>query len=232
MTLLFDVQVELATALNSLGDRTGRGIEDLYCFHASAHINISVDGFILLRRNDRLDSARLLVRPAMETMLRLRAVRAKPHLVYRVLYSETIENTRWFSAIGKRHDLPYIPEHQRPEWLEFRARCEAQFGCASIHDTTLTVYDAARETGVESYYDSHYRAYCKFTHGALQAITGDFDEITDPEDTRVMLQCGITALDALAAVGAEIPNLESLTSRFAKLTELKPQALVREKSRT
>ena len=48
-------------------------MEDMYYFYASKHIHDTLDAFIVLRGQHRVDGARLLVRPALETMLKLRA---------------------------------------------------------------------------------------------------------------------------------------------------------------
>ena len=62
MALLSELQPAIAVALDSLGGKMTKGVEDLYYLYASRHINIAVDAFILLRREHRIDGARLLVR--------------------------------------------------------------------------------------------------------------------------------------------------------------------------
>ena len=71
LALLSELQPAIAAALDSLGGKMTKGVEDLYCLYASRQINTAVDAFILLRRDHRIDGARLLVRPALEAMLRL-----------------------------------------------------------------------------------------------------------------------------------------------------------------
>src|SRR5881227_4323391 len=80
MALLSEIQPAIAVALDSLGGKMTKGVEDLYYLYASRHINTAVDAFILLRHEHRIDGARLLVRPALETMLRLQAVRVRTYL--------------------------------------------------------------------------------------------------------------------------------------------------------
>lgn len=64
------------------------------------------------------------------------------------------------------------------------------------------------------YYDSHYRTYCRYSHGARWAMGGFLSDVTDPEDNRVMGLCTWSAVYALAAIGAEAPNLQSLLERL------------------
>src|SRR4029077_10528632 len=105
MTLLSELSPAISVALDSLGGKMTNGVEDLYYLYASRHINIAVDAFMLLRREHRIDGARLLVRPALEAMLRLQAVRAKAHLLYRVLLAEAREADKWFGRVAKRHGV-------------------------------------------------------------------------------------------------------------------------------
>lgn len=117
----------------------------------------------------------------------------------------------------------------RREWQAFKDRCIAQFGADKVEDVPLSSYDAAAEIGVEAYYDSHYRGYCQYTHGALEAVSGSLDELTDPEDARVMLHSAMIALEALADMGAKCPGIASFRERFSEVTSQKPNKLFRRK---
>jgi hypothetical protein len=227
MALLSELQPAIAVALDSLGGKMTKGVEDLYYHYASRHINIAIDAFILLRREHRIDGARLLVRPALETMLRLQAVRVKKYLLYRVLFREALEADKWFGGVARRHGVAYTRVCDRDEWQAFKDRCIAQFGAEKLQDVPLSSYDAAAEIGVEAYYDSHYRGYCQYTHGALEAISGSLDELTDPEDTRVMLHSAMIALEALADLGADCLGIASFRERLSEVINQKPDGLFR-----
>ncbi|HEY2800016.1 MAG TPA: DUF5677 domain-containing protein [Chthoniobacterales bacterium] len=229
MTLLSELQPALAVALDSLGGRMTKGVEDLYYLYASSHINTAVDAFILLRREHRIDGARLTVRPALETMLRLQAVRTKPYLLYRVLLREALEADKWFGSVARRHGVAYTRVCDRDGWQAFKSRCAAQFGPDKLEDAPLNSYGAAAAIGAEAYYDSHYRGYCQYTHGALEAVSGSLDELTDPEDARVMLHSAISALEALVDMGAECPGIASFRKRFGDVIATKPDRLCRQK---
>jgi len=114
-------------------------------------------------------------------------------------------------------------------WQTFKARCVSEFGAETLAEGRFTSYDAAAAIGIESYYETHYRAYCQYTHGALEAVSGALNELTDPEDTRVMLSSAITALEALVQMGAYCPNEESLCERFNNLMTKKADKLFRHK---
>lgn len=229
MALLSELRPAIDAALDSLGGKMTKGVEDLYYLYASRHINTAIDGFILLRREHRIDGARLLVRPALEAMLRLQAVRVKTYLLYRVLLREALEADKWFGGVARRHGVAYTRVCDRDEWQAFKDRCIAQFGADKLEDVPLSSYDAAVEIGVQAYYDSHYRGYCQYTHGALEAVSGSLDELTDPEDTRVMLHGAMIALEALADIGAEFSGIESFRERFSAVISQKPEKLFRRK---
>jgi len=227
MALLWEIQPAIAVALNSLGGKMTKGVEDLYYLYASSHINTAVDAFILLRREHRIDGARLLVRPALETMLRLQAVRVRTYLLYRVLLREALEADKWFGSVARRHGVAYTRVCDRAKWQAVKNRCVAQFGADKLEDVPLDSYGAAAAIGLEAYYDSHYRGYCQYTHGALEAVSGSLDELTDPEDTRVMLHSAMIALDALVDIRAECPGIASLRERFSEVITQKPDKLFR-----
>lgn len=230
MTLLSDIEPAISDALNSLGKRMTKRMEDMYYFYATKHIHDALDAFIVLRGQHRLDGACLLVRPALEAMLKLRAVRAKPHLLHRALLADNKELDKWFSSTARRHDVPYTPISERVEWAAFKHRFALQFGADNLEDDTpLTAYDAAKAIGIEPYYDTHYRGFSHYTHGLLEAISGGLDELIDPEASRVMLQSAITALDALTYLGANCPNLESLSQRATEVLSKRPDKLLRQR---
>jgi hypothetical protein len=106
----------------------------------------------------------------------------------------------------------------------------AQFGAESLDDDTpLSAYDAAKAIGIEHYYDTHYRGFGHYTHGLLEAISGGLDELIDPEASRVILQSGMTALEALNHLGAHIPNLKSLEKGSVDVLNKRPDKLFRQK---
>ena len=229
MTLLSDLEPAIAAAIDSLGGGLPKSVADTYYLYASRHINISVGGFIVLRREHQVDGARLLVRPALETMFRLRAIHTKPYLLYRALFSEALETDKWFGGVAKRNGLPYTPVRESDLWQAVKNRCASEFGAEKLEDARLTAYEAAAAIGFEAYYDSHYRAYCHYAHGLLEAVSGKLDELTDPLDTRVMLSSAMTALEVLIDIGADCPNMESFRQRFTDLMSRKPDKLFRGK---
>ena len=225
--LLQDLQHELEKGLNSLGGTPKHAIQDSYYFYAAVHMNRIVHGFLFLRQHGYADAAKFLVRPAIESMMRIQAVRKQPDLVYRIIYTETLEDDKWTAPVAKRLGQSYTSRRDSEDWIEFRKLCISEFGRENVVDEKLRLRTAAEIVGIESYYDTHYRMYCRYTHGGLQAMSGELDSLSDPEDSRTLVLCAFTALDASASIGADCANLNSLRERMTDLTTRKPEPLQR-----
>lgn len=63
LELVSDMQVELADALSSLTGKQHEGLQDVFPIYSAAHINRTLDGYILLRRSSRIDASKLLNPP-------------------------------------------------------------------------------------------------------------------------------------------------------------------------
>jgi hypothetical protein len=101
LTLLCEIQQELANTLNSLGDKQGRGALDNYYFHSARHVNRAAEGFVFLRKSGWIDASKFLVRPLIETMFRVEAIQKKTELFYRIAYSETIvKDPKWIGSVA------------------------------------------------------------------------------------------------------------------------------------
>src|SRR5947199_9138959 len=92
LNLVVDVHVELSEALNSLGKKKARDMRDNYKFWSCFYMGRASQGYIILRKAGAMAESRFLVRPAIEIMFRLEAVRQKPELVHRIGYTETKPN--------------------------------------------------------------------------------------------------------------------------------------------
>jgi hypothetical protein len=74
---------------------------------------------------------------------------------------------------------------------------------------------------MEQHYQVSYRLYCKFTHGALGALSGALDEVTDDSDSRVMSWCVCQALGLLERqTPAKLPDLGVFYERLDRLVFL------------
>jgi hypothetical protein len=228
LTLLSELEVELAAALNSLGGKVPNAITDRYYVDVATYIHRAADGYLLLRGQDRVDASKLLIRPAIGGMIRIQALRKKPEIFYHIAYSERLEDHKWFRSAAVRAGMLYAKDDPDPPgWGEFEKAFQREFPEVPLNRSKLSLRDAAVIGGFEDYYDSHYRLYCQYAHAALRAMGGHSDDISDPEDTRTMILCAFAALGALTDVGAESPNAGSLHARVDDLSKSKPPSLKR-----
>jgi len=215
LNLLCDMQQELANALDSVGGQQSRGALDNYYFYSADHVNRAAEGFIFLRKSRRIDASKLLVRPVIETMFRVEAIQKKPELFCRIAYSESVvEDPRWIGPAARRAGATFDEDTHSKRFEKFKAKLSKQLPNVALEDNDISLREIAEVAGFARYYDSHYRMYCRYTHGALRAIGGFLTNLTDPEDNRVMGFCTFSAVNALAKIGAEAPNLQSLLQRL------------------
>lgn len=217
LSLVRETQSELASSLNSLGGKGCSGVERFIGF-SGREMNHAVDGYISLRESGRIGSSKLLVRPAIEIMLRARAVSLQPSLIYRILFKERIDRAKWMGPIATKQGIEY---DDAAAWDEFKRHCEAMFPGETLIDAKLSLRDIAGKIGLGDFYDSTYRTYCQFTHATLEAISGDLNELTDPADNRIMAICTLMANRALFTIGAEQSDrFESLAQKMSEMVAL------------
>lgn len=208
---LENAQADLAGALNLLGEdgRQSDGLTDNFNFYSACHVNRASDAFLLLRKADRIDAAKLLIRPAIEAIVRVLAVQKQPQLLLRIAYSEWIENGKWYRPTMRRLGKPYDEAAERKKWDSFKDAYISHFPEHPILEEKLTLMDAAIAAGPEAvgFYDSHYRLYCKFTHAAFEASVGELNDLT-PADTRTMLLCTNYALEVVREIANRPPTRE------------------------
>jgi hypothetical protein len=223
LELLCDMCNELSGAVNSLGGKSG-DFSVHFKFHSAKYLNYAAEGFIFLRQATppRFAPSKLLIRPAIEIMFRLAAIRKQPQLLYRIAYSEREEDWKWFSKTAARAGKTHGYDRTTHEklWDDFKTKYAKHFPGHKSVDQSISTYDLAAAAGLANYYDSHYRMYCRYTHAAFGAVEGRLDDLATPEDNRTMALCCLTALEVLNPLGAKMPNLNSLSKRLNNLDQM------------
>jgi hypothetical protein len=209
------MQRELASALNSLGGKDGKGLPEQFVFYSAVQINRAVLGYIVLAHQDQPKSAVLLVRPALEAMFRLQAVRVTPALVCRIAATEKDEEEKMVRSMG-RLDADQAVAALKSQWTDFEQKYVAKYGADAFCAEKISVYDVAKAAGMEHVYNAHYRLYCKFTHAALRAAVGGFDAVT-MRDAPLLAACTGAAIEAMGALGADIRGYVDLQREFQAL---------------
>jgi hypothetical protein len=101
LKLVEEIVAEMTRALDSLTGKKHKGLFDGYQFWSSKHLHRAADAFAFLRRSGRLDGTKFLMRPAIEMAFRLLAVRQHPNLLYRIAFSEHIQEKKFLNAAAK-----------------------------------------------------------------------------------------------------------------------------------
>jgi hypothetical protein len=213
LKLLSDMQAELRDVLNALGGMHGDGLLQHYLFHTAAHINRAVEGYVYLRESGRVEASKHLIRTAIEAIIRLQSVRKQPELLFRIAFAEFNEDKKWIRSL-QRPDVADAIRVIDARWAAFVREYRMKYPEHPLTEEELPLRHAAESAGIEGYYDTHYRLYCRFTHAAFRASTGYLSEF-EPEDNRTMTLCAFAAAEALVALGAPAPNLASLKQRLS-----------------
>ncbi len=213
LALLHDYEVELCNAIQGLAGKGSREAVDRYIFQLAAQLARWIDGFLCLRANGRDDASRLIVRPCIEATLRIEAVKNKPELFYQIAFDENKEDEkilRTAPAAIRDKALPALAKL----WEDFRTTYRAAYPAHALVEAPLSTWEVAETAGRSEFYNTDYRLYCQFTHGALRAVIGGYDE-TMPDAAHVLCLCALAALTVLASFEAPAPNLGSLNDRLS-----------------
>jgi hypothetical protein len=211
LVLLSDAQKELARTIESLAGTTV-GIREHYMGHTLGLANKALDAFVELRRIDRVPASKLLIRPAIEAVIRACAVQKQPDLIFRIAFTEFEEDNKWFSGTNPGLSLA---AHEK-NWDDFKADFATTYPNSPQVERKISVWDLAQAADLGFTYDSFYRTYCQYTHGALRASTGSLDVITATDEQTLTLFC-LKAIDALVLIGGTSPNLPALLKHLPPL---------------
>ena len=217
LKLVEDFNNELRNGLASLEGKKP-GLLDTYRFWSAKHLQRAVDGFAFLRRSGRVDGSKFLVRTAIELMIRLQAASQHPALFYRIAHSEYLQDKQLLRIAG---DDPKLQAQNDKNWEGFKNAFMSEFPTVPIPGVgdRLKIEHLAKKAGLSPSYNSHYRIYCRYTHGALHASSGNIDEATDRADNQTIAVTALLALDKLISFGANSSNRDGLAQRLAHITQ-------------
>jgi Family of unknown function (DUF5677) len=216
MKLLLDLVTASLHAIKSLEGQLPKTLIREYFYYSARGINEAALGFWVLRDRGLKVGARLLVRPAIEAVFRMNAVKQKPELIYRIFYEEAVELDKWTRRMLQFRGIePKATTFDSPEWRTIREGCVKAFGKDKLTDAPMKLVDFARAAGMEQVYYVSYAMYCKHTHGSFTALQGRLDFMSDPTDVWTMVMSSMEALEVLVLwVGGECRDFERLRERW------------------
>src|SRR4030095_15993168 len=212
LCVLKDLQNLLAAAVDSLGGVNPPSREAGYLGWAAAHLNRTIEGYVWLREPGRVCASKLMVRPMVETVLYALAVMKGKGFLFRKAFTEWDEEGKLYGrdkSLKSRHlrELEVLVK----EWR----KADPSY---PFKRKIVKCRDAAEIAGLLPVYESAYRIYCKFTHGAMRAVQGDLDDMTDPLDTQIGIWCALVMLAELQRhTPAHVPDLRPHEKRVQEL---------------
>jgi hypothetical protein len=213
LELLSDMHGQLRDTLISVKVKNASSMLDRFLVGMAIYIKQAAESYILLRKASKTDDSRLLIRPAIEAMILILAVRKDPPLLYRIAYTEVDEHRKWARDLSIKAGRDYDAEEIK-KLSDFKREYTAQFPNHPLVEQRLSWFDAATTAfGTEDYYKRYYRLYCKFIHPQLAVVAGSLDHFNS-EDNPTIATCVLCGLEAVASVGGQVPNLDSLRGRL------------------
>ena len=212
LAVLKELQQLLVAALDSLGEVKPASKESGYVGWAAAHVNKILDGYLWMREPGRVDASKLMIRPLVETVLFVVAVTRERGFLFLKAFTEWQEESRLYA-----HDPRLKAKHQQdlPDLIREWTKKDASY---PFRRKTVSCRDAAVSANLLPVYESAYRIYCKFTHGAMRAIHGSLDDMTDPIDTQIVIWGALVMLDQLKNhTQADVPDLAVQLNKVQKL---------------
>jgi len=228
-----ELQTLLAKALNSIAGKTTEA-EVSYLVWGATHVNKTVAGYVELRKQQMVHASKLLIRPVIEATAAVIAAIKKPEFLFQKAHSEYQQDKKLigeFRKLLEKTGQPTTAVQQQTadaekSWQRFerkwtrirpahpKKRGEIKFP-AVLHAADLDPWYA------------QYRLYCQFTHGALRAVAGDLDDMTDPADNLVISWLTLMMLDQLRKhAPVQVPDLQPFLEKadcLMRQTAWKPQ---------
>jgi hypothetical protein len=209
--LLKELQPIFVDALNSLGGKKPTDAASSYLGRVAINVNRASDGYLFLRESGRMDASKFLVRPALEAVFSGTVAMKNKAFLFRKAYSEWKEHKKLIAkdAASKKEADDYLVKMKRHfQEINYPVKC-----------VELQVKEIAEMAGLSPAYEEHYRVYCKFTHSAMLAVSGNLNQATDSKDTHVVVWCVLMMLNQLKQhTPAAIPDLMPFNEKMRLLT--------------
>jgi len=214
--LLKELQPIFIDALNSLGGKKPPDAASSYLGRVAINVNRASDGYLFLRESGRMDASKLLVRPALEAVFSGTAAMKNKAFLFCKAYSEWKEHKKLIA-------IDAASKQEADDYLVKMKRHFQEINCP-VKCVELQVKEIAEMAGLSPAYEEHYRVYCKFTHSAMLAVSGNLNQATDSKDTHVVVWCVLMMLNQLNQhTPAAIPDLMPFNEKMRLLTSSIPK---------
>jgi len=204
------LQTEIAKTIFSINE-SNRNLLEFRIFHYCRFINNCLHSFLVLQESNEQDSGKILLRTALEVSFRLEALRKRPDLLVRIARWEHNEDSKAANSLEPKQ-LESTKRLMENRWKDFTDYCSEEGIDVPDAIHPLDANAAADMCGLSLAYNVHYRVYSRFSHGAISALRGDWDDYGD--DPFVASYCLMVAMAALENLGGHCPNKGAFELEF------------------
>jgi len=208
LVLLGKLQSLLTDAINSL-DTKKLTPETRYLTICAITVNQAAGGYFVLRERRQIYASKFLIRPIIEATISAGAALKERGFLYRKTYSEILEQKKNFPKDPKTEaQFEFVLK----ELKDFFKKQDPNY---PIENKEVNLRQASEWAEMVPLYEVAYRAYCRFTHGAIDAALGQLNEMTDNLDTQFVVGLVLMMLEKLQKhTYASIPDLESFRTQL------------------
>jgi hypothetical protein len=221
LELLERLSVEVESAITEL-DGNYQGILAGYQYFSAKHFAAAARGYIRLKWAGEDAAAQQLLRPMLETWVRIKAVREDSAMLYRIAMGELIEEEKWMKSLDP---AGFICDRGAQKCSDRRDQFHDAFvnefspkDLVGVPRMGMSIEGLAKVANLWALYNSYYRLLCRCTHGNLTAMTGFFSDIDIKES--FLVGAGFSEIMlALKELGASCPNFCALNAEVSAICD-------------
>jgi len=217
LELLEKLSAEVDGALAKLDGRC-QGFLAGYQFHSATHYSAAARGYILLRRAGEVSAAQQLLRPMMETWVRIAAIREEPVTLYRIAMGEMVSDETWLKVLNPAGFIDdgaaQIMADQRDKFHEMYVKEFPIQDLTGVPRKDIPIEGLLSAANLGPLYNPYYRLLCRHTHGNLSSMAGFYSDINIKEGS--LVAAGLQEMmNTLKGLGATCPNSTTLSAEIS-----------------
>lgn len=175
------------------------------------------EGYVVLRKEDKITASRVLIRPCIEAAMKLAAVREEQNNLLNIAYTESdgdrnlleqyVKLAKKWLAEGRKGIGPETVAQaekgvieRKQLWDSIRTQLGPQFPTAPAKDKKLKPWMLAEAGKQEDIYGTEYILYCNFVHATLR-LANPWPDVMHGTDILAVSRCLRIALLGMESIG-------------------------------
>ena len=192
-------------------------ISEAYLSWVAAGVLESAQCFIILREAGKKHGSKAHVRPIIELVFKAVASYNDPSALFRIAYAEWKQDRK-----SLRRDSNGLKVSDR-QLADLKARFARDFPGIRLITKSITIRDLSKIADLESSYNSVFSVYSEHTHESLRALTGNYDDVLDRHDLRVVLSFLTKLLETIeSASGSQLDTFPELKAKILEILTKEP----------